>query len=398
MKSERDEITVARKRKRRKYNLKRTARFLAALLLVLVAIVAANTFTSTTFKDIGDFFAATFSASDGWPAALGESEPLQSERLTSAFAVVTSDDLVVISRSGARLLDKTHGFVSPFIAAAGNRIALCNRGSRDVRVYNRSSELVAFSAEGAIIDAALSSDGTLALLTESERYTCELSIYQNGLYERSMTWKGANGFPLLAALSPNGERAAAVTVSVAGGSLGSTVTVIDARREKELYSASVEGTVLRLILSNDGGFCAVTDTQTVRVSAGGETTASYDYGGRPLLASSADGSRLALVFGDNSRPAVNTCAVLDRNLTETSVITGCGIANALEVSGDRLYLLGRGRLNVYSASGELIKVYNTDIKAQNIVEFSSIIEILPDRAKRAEERELEETPVEQGAA
>ena len=398
MKSERDEITVARKRKRRKYNLKRTARFLAALLLVLVAIVAANTFTSTTFKDIGDFFAATFSASDGWPAALGEREPLQSERLTSAFAVVTSDELVVISRSGARLLDETHGLVSPFIAAADNRIALCSRGSRDVRVYNRSRELASFSADGAIIDAALSADGTLALLSESERYTCELSVYQNGLYERSMTWKGASGFPLLAALSPNGARAAAVTVSVAGGSLGSAVTVIDTGREKELYSAAVSGTVLKVILNNDGGFCAVSDTQTVRVSSSGEITESYGYEGKPLLASSADGNRLALVFGDNSRPAVNTCAVLERNLTQTAEISGCGVVNSLVLSGDRLYLLGRGQLGVYNVSGELIKVYNTDIKAQNIVEFSSIIEILPDRAKRAEERELEETPVEQGAA
>lgn len=398
MNNPKDEITAARKRKRRKYNMKRTARFLAALLLMLIAVVAANTFTSTTFRDIGDFFSATFSASGGWPAALGESEPLQSERLTSAFAVVTSDELVVISRSGARLLDKTHGFVAPFIAASDNRIALCNRGSRDVRVYNRSRELASFSADGAIIDAALSGDGTLALLTESERYTCELSIYQNGLYERSMTWKGASGFPLLAALSPNGERAAAVRVSVAGGSLGSTVTVIDARREKELYSVSVEGTVLKLILGNDGGFCAVSDTQAVRVSSSGETTASYGYGGKPLLASSEDGNRLALVFGDNSRPAVNTCAVLDRNLAETSLITDCGIVNALDVSGDRLFVLGRGQLAVYSASGELIKVYNTDIKAQNIVEFSSIIEILPDRAQRAEERELEKTPADAGEA
>lgn len=390
-----DEITAARRKKRRKYNIKRTSRFIAALALLLAAAVAASSFTAATLADIGDFFTTTFAATDGWPVKLGDSEPLQTERLTSAFAVITDSELVVVSRRGARIMDAGHGFISPFIAAEGNRIALCNRGSRDVRVFNRSRELAAFSAEGAIIDAAIASDGTLALLTDSERYTCELSVYKNGLYERAMTWKGAHGFPLLAEISPDGSRAAVVTVSAADGALGSAVTVIDVARERELFSASVDGTILRLILSNDGGFTALTQERAALVNSSGETAEEYSFGGRPLLALAASSGRLALAFGDNGRAAVNSCALLDRGLNELAVIGGCGAVRSLSMSGERVCVLGLGTLTVYNTEGEVIKIYNTDTKAQNIVEFSSIIEILPDCAQKAlEQTQTDETHTE----
>ncbi|MEG2083438.1 MAG: DUF5711 family protein [Oscillospiraceae bacterium] len=380
-----DEITEARKKKRRRYNLKRTSRFVGALALIVVAVIAVNTFTSTTLKDVGDFFSATFSGG-GWPSEMGEGAPLQTERLSSAFASVSDNELVVVSRRGAKLQEVDHGFVSPFIAAAGNRIALCNRGSRDIKIFNRTSELVALSTNDAIIDAAMSDNGELALLTESERYMCELTAYGNGEYKSMMSWNGANGFPLLAAISTKGHCMAAVTLSISSGTLSSQITVIDIAGEKELAVTNFDGIVVDLILEDNGSFTAITGEDVFKVSPDGETKSSYSFSGRPLLAVAHDsGSRLALGFGDNRRPAINSAVILDRSLKQCGEVLSCGRINDLCMSGDRLYLLSDGKLLMCAANGGVIKVYKSDIKALNIVEFSSIIEVLPDRAQRLTE-------------
>ncbi|MDO4566751.1 MAG: DUF5711 family protein, partial [Oscillospiraceae bacterium] len=357
-----DEISAARRKKRRRYNLKRGLRFILALLTLLLAAFALSSFNAATFKDTADFFVSVFSPAEGWPAALGESEPLQTETLSYAFASLTDEELIVVSRRGARLMSERHSLVSPFIAASGNRIALCNRGSREVIIYNRSREIAAFSAEGAIIDAAISEKGALAILTQSELYTSELAVYKNGLYERAMTWKGAQGFPLMAAVSPDGRRAAAVTLSVSGGVLSSTVTVIDVQRESEQSAASFEGMVCELLLENDGGFTAITDSEVLRFNSSGELSASYEFPSSLLIALDCSSSHIALAFGDNSSPSINSLLVLSRSLELQGEIVGCGAVNSLKLCGERVYVLGSGRLTAYTCAGRVIKIYKSDIK------------------------------------
>lgn len=381
-----DEISAARRKKRRRYNLKRLARFLAVVLMLCIAITAANSVTSTTAKDIGDFFGGIFASSSGWPVELGESSVIQTEKLTGAFAVVTDGELIVTSRRGARLLELKHGMVSPFIAASGKRIALCNRGSRDITVCNRTSELAEIQTDGVIIDAAMSENGQLAVLCGSERYTCEMGVYSNGLYERRMNWKCASGFPLLVRISSRGSRAAAVTVSLSLGQLESTVTVINTKDCTEQSITTIEGLICELYVEDDGGFVAVTEEEICRCSAAGEQTARYSFAGKPLLNISRKGTRLAVAFGDNSRSAINSVVVLNRSLAEICTISGCGEIKDMCFSSDRLYLLGSGRLSVYNTAGKNIKVYIADTKAQSIVDFSSIIEILPDSAQLVTEQ------------
>lgn len=377
-----DEITAARQKKRRIYNLKRLARFVAVMLLIAAVITIANSLTTTTARDIDDFFSSAFAMPSDWPVSLGNSAVQQAEKLDGAFAVVTDSELIVISRRGSRLLDVNHGMVSPFIAASGKRIALCNRGSRDIVVYNRSNELAKIQTDGEIIDAAISDNGRLVVLCGSERYTCEMAVYSNGLYERRMSWKCASGFPLLTRISSNGSRAVVATVSLSSGKIESTVTVLNTKDCTEQSATVVDGLVLELYLDEDGGFIAITGEKAIKYSAAGEKLAEYSFSGRPLLNVSRKGSRIAVAFGDNSRSAINSVSILNRSLVEIGTITQCGEINDMCFSGSRLYLLGGGTLSVYNTSGDLMKIYTTDTKAQFIIDFSSIIEILPDRAQR----------------
>ncbi len=387
-----DEIAAARRKKRRRYHLRRLARFTLALVVVLIAVVLVNTVTMTTWRDLKDSVKTFFTWTGGYPAELGESTPTQVVQMSRAYAVVTDEELIIKSQTGADLLRERHGFVSPGVTASGNRAVLFNRGSRDIRVYNRIALIAELRADNAIVDAAVSANGVLVVLSESDRYMSQLSVYPNGKYEKSMTWRGASGFPICCAVSENGGSAAVASVLTENGSLKTIVTSIDTNRQTERFeTAGVGGLVAGLFCENDGSVTLITDEGAARISASGEMRESYSFGASQLLYVARDkGSRIALGFGDNSRPAINSVVILDRSLKEVSLIADCGIIKDMYMSANRLYILGSQTVKAYSLSGELQRVYDADPRAIGLVEFSNAIEILPDRAQQLELHKQEE--------
>lgn len=378
-----DEIAVARRRKRRKIKWKRFLKFIAALVVLTVAILIAANTNATTLSDTKDFFKTVFAWSGAYPAELGSSAPSEVEQMSMAYAVVTENEFMVMAQGGKRLMTEKHGFVSPYVTAAGNRAVLFNRASRDLRVYNRTALLAEVRTEYAIVDVAVSDNGNLAVLTESDLYMCELAIYTNGKYEWKMTWKGAQGFPYAVAISPDGSRAAAATVDLKNGEIVTYITVIDIAKETERYVCEVPGLCVQLWCDSDGAATAVTDSSAVAVSSGGEIRYSYDFDGRQLISVARDeGSKLALGFGDNSRATVNEAVILGRNLAESAVIENCGKIKDMYLASNRLYILGDARVTAYNVNGTVNKILEADPDAVKLVEFASIIEILPDRADR----------------
>lgn len=387
-----DEITAARRKKRRKIKARRLGRFLAAMAVLCVCALLLSTVNAATFKDAGDFFRTVFAFGGSYPCALGSSSPIQAEQMSMAYAVVTQDEFLVVSQGGKVLLDEEHGFVEPALTASGNRAVLYNRESRDVRVYNRSAKVAELKTDFSIVDCALAGNGDLAVLTGSDLYTCQMTVYKNGKYGAAMTWKGASGFPLRAAMSDNGGHAAVATLDTENGSIKSTITSINIGKEKEGWSTAVDGIVLKMLCGSDGSVTAVSDTGAYHLTSAGEVKYTYSYAGTPLVSVACDtGSRIALGFGDNSRSAVNRIVLLGSRLTESAVIEDCGEIKDMYLASSRLYLLGSDAVTVCGMNGNVTKLLSADPRAMKIVAFASIIEILPDRADRLTETVKEES-------
>ncbi len=378
-----DEIAVARRRKRRKIKLKRFAKFLLALLVLTAAVLLAANTNATTLADGRDFFKTVFAWSGAYPVELGSSAPSQVAQLSMAYAVVTENEFMIFAQGGKKLLSENHGFVAPYVTAAGNRAVLFNRESRDLRVYNRTEQIAQLRTDYAIVDAAVSDNGNLAVLTGSERYMCELAIYTNGKYAWKMTWQGAQGFPYATAISSDGSRAAVATVDLKNGEIVTFITVIDIAKEAERYVCELPGLCVRLWCDSDGSATVVTDADVKVISASGEVRYSYAFAGRQLISVARDeGNKLALGFGDNRRATINEAVILGRNLSESARIQSCGKIKDMYLASSRLYILGDARVTVYNANGSVSKILEADPNAVKLVEFASIIEILPDRADR----------------
>ncbi len=377
-----DEISAARRKKRRKYNLKRLLWFTLALVMILVAVFVMNAVTKTTFLDIGDFVTTFFKTSRGYPVTLGEQAPLQVSRMSMAYAIVTSGELRAYSSGGAQLMAIHHGMLYPRINANSNRILLYNAGSRDISVYNRSNQITSFKTEFAIIDAKVADDGALAVLTESERYTCQLEVYRNGTYEKLLTWKAQRGFPLGAYISANSAYATAVRIVANDSVFYSLVTSLDVGKETERFEVELKGMALALYHEGDD-VVVITDCAAYRLNRRGEMQTTYEFPEVPVLAVARDESaNIAIAFGDNNQSAVNRIVLLQTNLKERSVIGDCGAVKDLYFTASRLYVLGERMVGEYNMGGKLLRRYETAFGTQAILDLNGLIAILPDRAER----------------
>ncbi|MEA4911892.1 MAG: DUF5711 family protein [Oscillospiraceae bacterium] len=384
-----DEITAARKKRVQRIRRRRTAWFLFALAVVSLAVLLANTLTATTFLDIKDVCSAIFAPYGSYPVALESAGAVSEKQMSMAYAVLSEDAVTVYSQRGSILGSFAHNLITPELAAAGNRAVLYNIGGKEIVVYNRTSELARFKTEYNIIDAAVSKRGTLAVLTRSDKYTAQLSVYGNGKYEQTMTWSTNAGFPLLVRLQSDGDAAAVACIAAVNGQPVSVVTVIDTRSAEALFTAQVNGIAADILL--DSGVTVVTDETAELYSMAGEQKAAYVYGDAPLLHVAHDeGSGLALAFGDNSRPQINSVVLLGGNLTVKATAQGVGAVRDMYLTRTGVYILGAQRITEYNMSGEAKAYYSADSEAFALIKTSGLLTLCADRLEKAEHIQLSE--------
>lgn len=375
-----DEISAARRKKRRRYNLRRLLWLVVVVVLVIVSISVAQGITRTTFLDIGDFFSVLFK-SGSYPVQLGSGAPLQAERMSMAYVVLTKNELMTYSSSGGQLLSAPHTHTAPCIAASSTRVVLYSVGSRDVTVYNRTEQLAEIQSENTVVSAGVANNGTVVLLTQSERYACQLDVYKSGGYTRTMVWYGEKGFPMHAVIRPDGRLAAAARVRASGGAVATVVAVIDLKDGRELYECEVPDLATDLYFDGEA-LLIVTDRGVLRVGADGAVAAQVDFGMVPLLSVARANGPVAVALGDNNRADINTVVVLDKNLNEQCRIEDCGVVRDMYVTGNRLYILGDRVISEYNLRGKLLRRYETDTDTVMVIDINGIVAIQPDSAKR----------------
>jgi len=377
-----DEITAARRKKRRRYNLKRFSVFTVALVVVVVAAMVVNAVTKTTFLDIGDWFTVVFKGGGGYPAELGDNVPLQVERISMSYAVVTEKQLLTYSSSGARLLDVTHGYLNPCIDANENRILLYNAGSRDISLYNRSRLISEFKTEYGIINAKVANDGTVAVLTKSDLYTCQMEIYRNGTYDRLMTWKGYNGFPFAVYIKDDGSAAAAIRVVARGEGLCSIITSVDFNKKAEQFEVEVNDLVIGAFYDG-GNLVVITDRAAYVYNKEGHVGTSYKFPDVPVLSLAVDDSQnISVAFGDNHQNAVNRIIILAKSLKEKCVIEECGAVKGMYMDAGKLWVLGERIVGEYDLNGKLKQQFATGANTVAIFDLNGLIAVMPDRVER----------------
>ena len=346
-----DEVTIARKRKRRRYHLRRLVAVLTLIAVVVPAVILIDQVDIYTFRSLKDFFNIVFAPDKGYPAMLNSSKPLQAHELKGATAVLTTSELILKADRGAELFRHTHGYTNPLIDTGKTRMILYDSGNRSYSIYNRSGELYSAESEYPLVSAAMASNGTVAILTRGERSLSQLEILSNKDYLTSFTWYGVSGFPLYCSFSNDSKEVYAVTVSVAEDKISSIITFIEMDKRVETATVRLNGIILK-VFEDRAGYTAVTDSGVFLIDKDYIVSARYMTPRTPIIGIAKTDGYLALAFGDNRRTDVNSIVILNSSLEKITQLENVGAIDSIYMTPDYLWLLSSGKVYGISPSGE----------------------------------------------
>ena len=157
---------------RRRQRRRRIAVVLVVLIIAAVMAVGSG-LLGTSIAMLGDMTDSISlylnRAGAGWPANTGIRTPTQVEPLAGGFVEMDNEDVAVYSAYGAKIRTIQPGYARPALAVGNTRFVLYNRAGKELTVQSRTRQLYAKSFNNAIMLCEMAQNGTLAVVTESDR-------------------------------------------------------------------------------------------------------------------------------------------------------------------------------------------------------------------------------------
>ena len=326
--------------------------------LVLAAAIAVAVLTgafSTSLAMLGDLADSVYLSLDHtggtYPASTGIPSPTQIQSLAGGFVEMDGEDLAVYSAHGGKIRSIQHGYARPALAVGNTHFAIYNRAGTELRIESRTRNLYTESFTQGILLCAMSQNGTLAVVTESDRYAAELRVYDPS-FNQTYIWQmtQTEGTPIALDFATDNRRFAAGTVSAKQGQLASAVYFMDVGTAAEgpVYIADAGNMLLKLQWLSPKQVLAVFDTYTALLNAAdGTEAARYDYGGASLQSVAVGGKNTVLLLASRSG---NSMVALDESLAPLAVVSA-GQAVRVDCSETKIYLLDASTVACYGFDG-----------------------------------------------
>lgn len=281
---------------------------IAVLAVACVVLTGALSASLAMLGDAVDSAVLYLNRTDGgWPANTGITEPQQIEPLAGGFVELGTEDVLVYSAYGSRILSLQPSYARPALAVGGTHFVVYNRAGTELTVCSRTRSLYTQTFDTGILLCAMSNNNSLAVVTESGRYAAQVRVFDPSM-RQLYSWEmpQTDGTPIALDFSPDSRRFAAGMLSAKDGQLSCAVYFMntDADAEGPVYTADQGSMLLRLDWQSEGRVMAVFDTYlAVLDPRTGAETARYDYGGATLQSAAPGRRQTALLLnvrGGNS--------------------------------------------------------------------------------------------------
>ncbi len=221
-------------------------RALIILLLLAVIVFVLINFNSFSPENISDFMSDIFASnnSESDEIKISDTTIISSSKTDSDIILLTDTSVLNYSKGGALQFDRQHGYQSPRIKTASAHSLVYENMGKKFRIDSRSKNIIEESVDNNILVADISNNKVLALITESEGYTAELTLYDFNFNPKDFKWYSAEHNVIDMSISPKGDKAAIITCFAENGQIKSQLLVLDFSKSEPLSVVDYNGTFL----------------------------------------------------------------------------------------------------------------------------------------------------------
>ena len=340
------------------YKQRQQRRVTFLIVLVIVLALALTVVTGTLSASLAMLGDAVDSASlylnradGGWPATTGITEPLQVELLAGGFVELDSEDVLVYSAYGSKILTLQPSYARPVLAVGGTHFVVYNRAASELTVCSRTRTLYSQNFDAGILLCAMSNNNSLAVVTEADRFAAQVRVYDASMQEL-YSWRmpQSMGTPIALDFAPDNRKFASGMIAARNGQLSCSVYFmnLDSDTEGLAYTADAGSMLLRLDWQSENRVMAVFDTYIAVIDPRtAAEVARYDYGGAALQSVAPGRRQTALLLNVHGG---NSLVTLSENLAVMSEIPARQ-AFAVSATDTDIYLLCPDAVECYGYDG-----------------------------------------------
>lgn len=326
-----------------------------AVLVVLVAVVwlnwdVLNPASVWTWLNI----AVTGGESgDGYPTEAEGSNVIAMRPVGNHLLVVTQNTVTVYNQSAGKAQTRTHSLSNPLVDVSGSCVMLAEIGGRRIEVQTVGGRLRTLETSKNIVSAAVSDNGTVAAVTESEKsHVSEISVF-NSKGENVLECKTSETLLTGIALRSDGKQMAAIGVLAKDGTPQSQLLLYSTSSTKSPKVYTGEDTLLCDVdyLGNDN-VVAVGDDRLWVVKTGKDKPTEISYDNRKLLSWAVNDNRVGVVLQSYGAGSGGELLAVDKNGKESYTVAFNNAFRGVAPAGKEFFLLDGYELLSMNSKGE----------------------------------------------
>lgn len=342
-------------RKKRKQKRMLTKLIIVLLIFTVILIIAAN-FTTIIEPLRGLVSRIDTKTSDdvGFPIKLPGSASYSFDSFGDSFLLLTDTYLYTFGMNGGQNYALRHGYSNPTQCSNSKRILLYDKDYNAFSLYSKTSLIYSGSVEEKIVLASLGNNDTAAIVTNSDRYSNIIYIY-NGRGEWRYTRKFIDENVMNVMFSSEERYIYVSTIGAQNGEIYSAVYKYDITNESDaIWSYRLNNFSIPMDMYVKGGRVNIVyDNYAVSLSeTDGAVIGERAFSGTVLCCDFAD-SLGAVVYTDSSTNK-KTLAILDNEMKLVSFKSVNPNINRIIADGGNVYLVESGMLYGYNLQAEAI--------------------------------------------
>lgn len=347
------DLTEYRKKRKRQ---KRKKKLLIFTVIVLAAAAIALNFSSIVepLRGIASRIDSKTTNEVGFPIDLPGSASYTFDSFGDNFLLLTDTYLYTFSSNGGQNYALRHGYSNPNQCSNTKRILLYDKDYNSFSLYNKTSFIYSANVEEKIVFASLGSNETAAIVTNSDRYSNIIYIY-NGNGEWKYTRKVIDENVMNVEFSDNERYIYVSVIGVENGEIYSAVYKYDTTSESDaIWTYKRPSASLPLRMNVAGG--------RVRIVYDNCAVSLDENSGTPINEKSFQGTvqccdfssqRIDIIYLD-SATGKKVLTIFDNDMTLLSSRETAPNINRLIASGTNMYVVEAGILRCIDSQSAII--------------------------------------------
>lgn len=326
-----------RKKKKRKRRMIVIFSILAIAFLGIFGYYAVDMISNSSNGKNGSF-----------PVKLNGDLILQNQMLGEQVVILNDKKLLFYNNQGKLIREVGHSYFNPAVSCSSSKALLYDIKGTNFSVETDKGTEITQTLSNDIIIGEIAENGNIAIVSEDDRYSCRLTIYDSKGTE-IFKWYLADKYITSLDFIDLGGGCVVAALGVSNGYTETYVYRLDFSKDKEQYQTTITGSAPLMVNVMDNKTHIVCDNQAVVLDKNGCQLNSVVFNQSLKQTVAASERYTVMLFGEDVK-STSEIVVYDENLSEVGKISNTERIRKIDSDGDHVIALYNDRIVCYDMS------------------------------------------------